>query len=531
MIPGDKLSVLLVDDLPENLYVLKATLKPLDVDLVEARSGREALDHLAKQDFAVVLLDVMMPEMDGFETARHMRERERSKLTPIIFVTAMYLSDADAFRGYSVGAVDYIMKPYSPDILRSKVSVFVDLFRKSEELKRQAEHIRLMEQREYFAKLTAAEERMRQEANRERYEARAIRTVLEYAPVGFARLDGAQRVIESNRVFAEQFSLSSDINGMPLLEALPELPPPIMEAITHCRPILFHDHKAYEGVGTETSRFCDLAVWPIEDKDGQLTNSILVVTDVTQRALKDLQRTDFVATLAHDLQTPVIASDRALLLLLNQLGDNNVSSDLISLVTMLKKNNLNLLHMIQALMDVYHYEDGATALNFDEVDLRLLIDSCIEEILPLAQEQGLTIDSNLAEALTPLYADRTAIRRVITNLLDNSIKFTPRGGSISVQVKKRENNIIVEVTDTGIGIKDSDRQHLFERYWHGPGIKSYKRNCGLGLYLCRQIVESHHGQIECESIPGEKTTFRFVLPVRDKEILTDRNKRIKETAI
>ncbi|HEY9716985.1 MAG TPA: response regulator, partial [Trichormus sp.] len=183
-----KPEILLVDDRAENIMVLRATLSSLDVTMVDANSGREALKLLLDREFAVILLDVMMPEIDGFETARLIREREKSRLTPIIFITAMSLNDADAFKGYSVGAVDYIMKPFVPDILRSKVSVFVDLFKKTEELKRQQDIIRQIEQREYQAKLRETTQRMEAETEIVRTEHRAVRAMVQHAPMGFARL-------------------------------------------------------------------------------------------------------------------------------------------------------------------------------------------------------------------------------------------------------------------------------------------------------------------------------------------------------
>ena len=125
----DTPSVLLVDDRPENLLALAAVLEPLQVRLRTAGSGEEALKALLEEDFAVVLLDVQMPGMDGFETAKFIRGRERSRTTPIIFLTAVSTDIAQVARGYQAGAVDYVLKPFEPNMLRSKVSVFCDLER------------------------------------------------------------------------------------------------------------------------------------------------------------------------------------------------------------------------------------------------------------------------------------------------------------------------------------------------------------------------------------------------------------------
>jgi CheY-like chemotaxis protein len=135
-------NILLVDDRPENLLALEAILSSLDQTLVRATSGEEALKALLADDFAVILLDVQMPGMDGFETASHIKRRERTRDIPIIFLTAINREPQHAFRGYSAGAVDYLAKPFDPWVLRAKVSVFVELYLKNRQLREQAEMLR-----------------------------------------------------------------------------------------------------------------------------------------------------------------------------------------------------------------------------------------------------------------------------------------------------------------------------------------------------------------------------------------------------
>ncbi|CAM5534747.1 MULTISPECIES: response regulator [Streptomyces] len=138
-----KAKILLVDDRPENLLALEAILSALDQTLVRASSGEEALKALLTDDFAVILLDVQMPGMDGFETAAHIKRRERTRDIPIIFLTAINHGPHHTFRGYAAGAVDYISKPFDPWVLRAKVSVFVDLYMKNCKLREQAELLRI----------------------------------------------------------------------------------------------------------------------------------------------------------------------------------------------------------------------------------------------------------------------------------------------------------------------------------------------------------------------------------------------------
>src|SRR3954453_12392625 len=137
----NKASILIVDDRPDKLLAIEAVLEDLGQNIVRAYSGREALRQVLAQEFAVILLDVNMPDMDGFETASLIRQRKNSEHTPIIFITA-FGDEMHAARGYSLGAVDYILAPVIPEVLRTKVTVFVDLFAKTEQVKRQAESLR-----------------------------------------------------------------------------------------------------------------------------------------------------------------------------------------------------------------------------------------------------------------------------------------------------------------------------------------------------------------------------------------------------
>ena len=142
MQPASRAKILLVDDRPENLLALEAILQSLGHELVRAESGEEALKRLLHDDFAVILLDVQMPGMDGFETAAHIKQRERTRHIPIIFLTAINREPSHAFRGYAAGAVDYLSKPFDPWVLRAKVAVFVELFEKNRLLNEQTELMR-----------------------------------------------------------------------------------------------------------------------------------------------------------------------------------------------------------------------------------------------------------------------------------------------------------------------------------------------------------------------------------------------------
>src|SRR5690242_4633294 len=150
----DPVGILIVDDDPAKTIALRSVLEPLGENIVEARSGADALRHLLKEDFAVILLDVRMPIMDGFETAELIRQRPASELTPIIFVTALDQAQTDMGRGYELGAVDFVFSPIVPAILRAKVQVFVELYKAQHELRRYRDQLQALVQ-ERTAALTA----------------------------------------------------------------------------------------------------------------------------------------------------------------------------------------------------------------------------------------------------------------------------------------------------------------------------------------------------------------------------------------
>jgi PAS domain S-box-containing protein len=255
--------VLLVDDQPENLLALEAVLKPLGLNTVRATSGEDALRRLLDDEFAAILLDVQMPGMDGFETAEYIKQRERTQHIPIIFLTAIDKERQQVFRGYSVGAVDYLFKPFDPDVLRSKVAIFVDLYEKN-------------------AALAESEER--------------FRTAFANAPIGIGLLDVDGRWLEVNRAL-------SSLLGYPERELVGRMPWELspgddraderaaFEALVAGKTTGYQAEKRYQHSDGHVI-YVLLSVSLSHDADGSVRGGIWQVVDITERRRAEIERAE-----------------------------------------------------------------------------------------------------------------------------------------------------------------------------------------------------------------------------------------------
>jgi two-component system, sensor histidine kinase and response regulator len=187
------------------------------------------------------------------------------------------------------------------------------------------------------------------------------------------------------------------------------------------------------------------------------------------------------------------------------------------LLEVLHKSNLDMLALIQNLLAVYCYDAGAPPLDFTAVDVMALANTCIDQLTAIAEGSGGQLTSSFPEGNHTISADLIALRRVLMNLLSNGIKFTGAGGHVTVSGSTLGNFYVLEIKDTGAGIPKADVDKLFQKYSQGAQGKRYKAGTGLGLYLCRQLVEAHGGEITCTSTEGVGTTFRVTLPSEGKE--------------
>ncbi len=218
------------------------------------------------------------------------------------------------------------------------------------------------------------------------------------------------------------------------------------------------------------------------------------------------EREDFMATLTHDLKTPLLSANRLLEMLASGQSGLLLEEQADALLR-LRDSNDSLLVMIQDLLEVYRYEKGAYALTFQKTDIRALLGSVIQELTPLAKSRSIGFVTEIAGDVGEIWLDVSAIKRVLLNLLDNALKFSPASAVVQVKAGSCGDQIVIQVEDSGPGIADAEKMRLFQRFSQGPESNRYRPGVGLGLYLCKQIVEAHGGSITCSSKPGAGAVF------------------------
>ena len=219
------------------------------------------------------------------------------------------------------------------------------------------------------------------------------------------------------------------------------------------------------------------------------------------------QRENFVSCLTHDLRTPLVAANRMLDLLAQQVfGD--VTCEQKEAISNIVSSNQNMLEMLNTLLETHQYELGQKALSFITVNLQQLIKDVVTELQSLAIEKGIKLITEINTNTSEIKGDRLELRRVVTNLLSNAIKFTD-AGTVKISLTENEFQVIIKVEDSGIGISKQDRETIFQRFHQGNHRRAGK---GLGLYLCQQIIHAHRGQITVDSELNKGTIFTVVLP-------------------
>jgi signal transduction histidine kinase len=556
----DKVNILIVDDLPEKLLVLESILADLGENVVCARSGEEALRRILAADFAVILLDVNMPGMDGFETAAYIRRRKKSAHTPIIFITA-FADEMHAAQGYSLGAVDYILSPVVPEVLRTKVKVFVDLFRMHQQARRQAD------ERVALARAEAARAAAEEATRRSLFLAEAGTVLASSLEPETTARSLARLVVPALADLAAV--TASDAQGRPgpvelaWSESAAEvrtrgdlrwgcLPPLLAETVE--RVLVSGRREVHADVGPlprppwddqsgPAASFQAVAHLPLAARGhrlGVLTlalgpsgrrlgpDDLALAEDLAARAAialdnarlyrniqeGDRRKNEFLAMLAHELRNP-LAPMRNAVQVMRLLESREPRLDQARAI--IDRQVTHMARLIDDLLDMSRLSRGKVLLRKQTLDLVPLVEATAEDYRSILEEAGLALHVSLAEGPLWVVGDPTRLAQILSNVLHNSQKFTDAGGQVTVSLRPEPDGAaaLLSVRDTGIGMDGPMLAQVFEAFSQADrSLDRSRGGLGLGLALVRGLVELHGGTVRAASAGlGQGTEITIRLPL------------------
>ncbi|MEP7056858.1 MAG: response regulator [Caldimonas sp.] len=554
---AERAAILIVDDLPEKLLVFKTVLEDLGHEIVCAHSGSEALKEILQREFAVILLDVNMPDIDGFETAGLIRQYKRSAHTPIIFVTS-YADEMQTIRGYSLGAVDYILSPIVPEILRSKVKVFVDLHLLQRRLRRRAD--------ERVALASAEAARSVAEANTQRsnFLSHASRVLSGSLDVEVA----ARRLLE---MLVPQFAAKAQIalldddgeldlvlagettQGSPrfeprqpgelaaaeraalhaAIESMSTGPPRVDGSDAVALPLITAG-RAVGGLLVEAGtpdadwgsilELAERAAIALEN--GRLYRSLQIEIEERRGAEFKLQQSnrrkdEFLAMLSHELRNP-LAPIRTALEVVRRLSSDEPKLNWATEI--MGRQVSHLTRLVEDLLDVARINQGKIALQTETLDLRAVLAHGVETVRPFIESRRHHLTKRIPDAPVWLRGDFARLSQIVANLLNNASKYTEEGGAIELElVVPTEGHALINVSDNGIGIDAELLPNVFELFEQGKRtLDRSQGGLGVGLTLVRRLVELHGGSVDVSSDgAGRGSQFRIRLPCVSEAIDPD----------
>lgn len=482
--------ILIVDDKPENIFSLKTILELHSFPTDTALSGEEALKKILKQSYALIILDVQMPGMDGFEVAEAIGGFSKACDIPIIFLSAVNTDKKFITKGYTSGGIDYITKPIDPDILLLKVKTFYRLYEQNSELNRIQASLR--SEIEFRKKV--------QDELQER--AGELNSILESIPQ-IAFTTGSDGRIEFVNEHWLQYSGSKQ-----------EFPctHPDDPDLAHQWEKTIASGEALEmevrvrPMDKEEYRFHLLRAIPIREGD-TVTKWVGTFTDIDDQKQAVKKKDEFISIASHELKTPLTTIKAYVQLLDRAIGTEDPTRLYVerTLVQVRKLDNL-----IVDLLDLSRIESGKLKFNKELFPFENTLSNAVEMIRQTYPDYQLI---RRGRADIQLYGDETRIEQVIINYLTNAVKYSPEKKEIHIETDVRpDGRLMVRVRDFGIGIRKDHQSNIFSKFYRVEEAANRVQGLGIGLYICAEIIRRHDGDYGVESEPGHGSMFYFSVP-------------------
>jgi len=517
--------ILMVDDRPENLFALEVILSNENYLCVKANSGMESLKILnSEQGFAIILMDVQMPLMDGFETVELIRQNENLKHIPIIFLTASMDTSVNIFKGYQAGAVDYMIKPLSPEILRAKVAVFADLYLKTHELLVQKELLRALNSDLKAQKSISKYSLSLIEASHDPLFAINLEGKITDMNNASVKVTGVTREKLIGTDFCNYFTDSQraqEIYWEIFTKGfVADYPLTIMDG--QLKDVLFNgsvytddlgnvlgvvvvardvtDQKRIEKELIEAKVSAELATLIAEEAKGKAENAVKA-------------KQQFLSNMSHEIRTPM----NAIIGFTKVMLKTELSLKQTEYLNAIKMSGDTLIVLINDILDLAKVEAGKMVFEQKPFKMASSISAMLHLFETKIQEKNLRMikeyDNNIPEVLV---GDPVRLHQIILNLVSNAVKFTANGQiKVSVHLLSEDTEkatIEFSVSDTGIGIPESKIGKIFENFQQASSETSrLYGGTGLGLAIVKQLVEPQGGSISVTSKTDEGSTFSFIL--------------------